>query len=126
MKRCWFGLGLLAALLALSILTAGIMERRHSRIAQVLAQAGQAMAAENWEQGAALSRDGAAQWEQGAAFGAAMLDHEPMEEIDSLLAQVALCLEIGDGDGAAQLLTEAAARVENIARSHRWSWWNFL
>ena len=126
MKRSWFGAGLLAILLALGLLTTWGMARCHDPISRDLEQAAQAALSEDWDRAAALAEQAGDRWQACWRLSAAVADHEPMEEIDSLFAQLEVYQQVRDSRAVASLCAELSQRVGNMLEAHQCSWWNLL
>ena len=126
MKRCWFGAGLLAALLVAGLLVTRGMTKVHSQVASQLRNASAAASAENWTQAEREIREASEQWEMRWHFSAAFADHEPMEEIDGMFAQLAVYLEEKDPAALAALCAQLSRMVEAMGDAHECTWWNLL
>lgn len=126
MKRSWFGAGLLALVLLASLLVTWGMDRCHQPIVRDLEQAADAAMAEDWERTGALIRRAGERWEKYWKFTAAVADHEPMEKIDSLFAQLEVYQAAEDREAAAAVCAELAGQVGDIHQAHQLKWWNFL
>ena len=90
MKHFWFGAGLLAALLALSLWTMGFLEDIHEPIRQDLDAAAEAVLSGDWNRGRALANQAEDAWEQKRNLIAALSSHLAIEEIDSLFRQLSV------------------------------------
>ena len=88
MTRFWIGVGILAALLASSLLLGCRMENLNEEISTQLSQAAEQVLAENWEEATALSEKAFQRWKDHRKFAASLADHEPLEEMDRLFAQL--------------------------------------
>lgn len=123
MKRIWIGLGLMGLLLGLGLLTARRMERVQTAVSHRLALAAQAT---QWEEATALSREAEAQWQQHRRFTAALANHNDMDEVDRLFAQLEVYRRRGDTlshAGTCAYLSEAVTAIKEV---HRFRWWNLL
>ena len=83
MKKLWAGIGILAVLLALGIGAAMVMQHIHGDLAHRLEQAAD-QSQQDWQRANALAESARASWEQHRHRIAALVDHEPLEEISSL------------------------------------------
>ena len=126
LNRELLGIGLLAGLLALTILASFWMCRRHEDMARQLDTAAAFAQAGEWEQ-ALLSADSARQrWEKGWHLAGLLADHTPMEEIDSQFAHLAVW---GDARKDTEFAAAGAALARQLmamADAHRLTWWNLL
>ena len=126
MKRLWIGIGILLALSICAFILTTAIPAIQENMASNLQTACQAVQIGDWASADALMEKARAQWEQSRHFIAAFVDHEPLEQIDSLFSQ----LEVYRN----QLLTIDYAAVcahlshlsEAIAESQLLRWWNFL
>ncbi len=126
MNRCYFGAILLVLLLALSLCTTWAISRCQTPVVQALGQASAAAAAGNRRAAQTAIRAAETQWQHCRKFSASVVDHRPMESIDSLFAQLPPILRSGDLPRAASLCRELQQQVEAIIDGHRLSLWNFL
>ena len=126
MTRGWIGAGLLAALLVTGLLVTGIMGKAHSDISEELELAARFAMARDWEEAAEEAEDAYEEWQEKWHFSAAFADHEPMEEIDALFAQLLPYLRSRDAVSFAAACRELARQVEAIGDAHGLNWWNLL
>lgn len=126
MKRCWFGGALLLVLLLGGLLVTGGMTRTHEAIAGELKQAARAAEEENWQLSAEKIRSAGDKWEKKWRFSAAFADHEPMEEIDGLFAQLEVYQHMQDPEALAAVCAQLSRLVEAIGEAHALNWWNLL
>lgn len=126
MKRGWIGVGLLTALLVTGLLVTWVMGKTHSEISQELELAAQFAMAGDWEEAAESAGDAYEDWQDKWHFSAAFADHEPMEEIDALFAQLLPYLQDKDSVSFAAACRELARQVDAIGDAHGLNWWNLL
>lgn len=126
MRRGWIGGGLLAILLALSLLVTWCMDRFHEPVAANLEQAADFALAGDWENADALARRARADWEKHWDFSAAFADHEPMENIDGLFAQTEVYEKARDTVAFAATCAELARQVEAMGEAHGITWKNIF
>ena len=125
MKRLWLGLGLGGALLGISLtawLCMGIFSRP---VAELLEEAAQSALREDWETAAALAEEAGAAWEERRIFFAAVNDHEPMEDIESLFYQLLAFGQARERPEFAAVCVEIASRLRAMGDTHRLNWENF-
>ena len=126
MKRLWFGVVLLILLTGLGLLTTFYAQKTQSAIADTLREARQEAAADRWQAADAYFQQAWALWQKHHHLTAAIVDHEPMEEVECLFRQLSVCLQNRDSgafrSGCAGL--EVLARA--IGESHSISWWSIL
>lgn len=126
MKHFWSGIGLLAVLLALGLWTSHAMEAVHAPIADSLALAAEKTLSGNTGEGIDAARQARSQWEQHRHATASVADHEPMEEADSLFAQIESFIVAGDMSQFAACCARLSELVRAISESHTLTWWNLL
>lgn len=126
MKRLWIGVSLLAAVLVLSLLVAGFMERPHRAAARDLRQAADLAAEENWTGAGDLFHRAQAIWESRRGLTASLADHEPMEEAEGLFLQLDYYHRQKTATEFGAACLELASKLEAIANVHRFSLANFL
>ena len=126
MKRGWIGLALLAVLLASGLLTAKKMEQFHTDGVKKLTRAGVYALEENWGPARELAFQAMKQWQEHREFTAAFADHEPMEDVDCLFAQLPAYAREEDAAHFAAICAELAKRLEAVSNAHSFLWWNVL
>ena len=126
MKRGWIGLALLAVLLASGLLTARKMEEFHSDGAQMLTRAGVYALEDNWAPARELAFQAMKHWQEHREFTAAFADHEPMEDVDCLFAQLPAYARQEDAAHFAAICAELSKRLEAVSNAHSFLWWNVL
>lgn len=123
MGRFWLGLGILAGLFALGIWVAKQTETTHTQIAQYLEQAAEE---EDPAQRYLLAEKAKEKWQKGHRSIAAVSDHEPMDEIDSLFAQMDICRRNDSGQSFSVFCARAAEQIRALYEAHSLTWWNLL
>ena len=126
MKRGWIGAGLLAGLLILGLLVTWFMGRTHTGISEELELSARFAIAGNWEEAEESAEEAYEDWQDSWHFSAAFADHEPMEEIDALFAQLLPYLLNQDAVSFSAVCRELARQVEAIGDAHNLNWWNLL
>lgn len=124
MKRTWFGIALLAVLLALSLWSGCVMERNMVPVGEALSQANALVRAADWSGAQQAVIRAQAQWERHWKTTAALADHAPMEEIDALFAELSVYAaqkEEPDFSAACARLTRLTAAMYE---AHAGTWWN--
>lgn len=126
MKRLWIGIGLLLVLMGAGIFAAGAMQSVHAPVAEMLEQASRAALSEDWGSAERLSNDAERQWQQHWHGTAAMADHEPMEEIDSLFAELTVYLQSREDVHFAASCRNLSRLVKAVGEAHTINWWNLM
>ena len=114
MKRCWFGVGLLAVLLVASLSVTWGMEKIHRPITADLNQAAECAELGDWVNAESLSRRAEAAWNKWEHFRACFADHTPTEEVSAELAALAAkhCENVTAEENAALALEKALASLK--------------
>ena len=126
MKRIWIGIILLALLLGAGLWISNFMHQAHTPIAQDIRRAGTMALEERWSTAQAFSKRGQARWEKKRPVTAAIADHEPMEEIDALFAQLDTYAKTEDEVAYSALCAHLASLLEAVSQSHSLTWWNLM
>lgn len=126
MKRGWIGLALLVVLLASGLLTAKKMEEIHGDGAKTLTRAGAYALEDNWAPARELAFQTMKQWQEHREFTAAFADHEPMEDVDCLFAELPVYAREEDAAHFAAICAELSKRLEAVSNAHSFLWWNVL
>ncbi len=126
MKRLIIGITVLSLLLGMGIGVALLFGKVHNSTARLLETAGSASLTGDWERATDFFRQARDRWEHYRHFTAAFSDHEPMDEIDGLFAQLERYALQEDADHFPALCAHLAALAEAIADSQRLRWWTLL
>ena len=126
MKRMVIGLVLLVSLLAGGSLSALAMVRWHEPLEEKLTQAADFACSRDWEQAVQLRRQVQQLWERRWHMAAAFADHDPMEEIDSLFAQLQIYERYREPMAYSALCRELARELGAMGDAHIPNWWNLL
>ena len=126
MKRCWIGVVCLVLLLMGGLYVDRVMGRSHAPVSQDLDRAAECAMADDWTGAEAFADRARENWEKNWHFSAAFADHEPMEEIDALFAQLLPYLLNQDAVSFSAVCRELARQVEAIGDAHNLNWWNLL
>lgn len=126
MKRSWIGFGILLFLLLISVLTWWTMARLQQPIARELAQAAAFCQEGDWEKALPLAEQAQIRWEHNRHLIACVADHTPMEEIDTLFAQLEAYGQAREQADFAATCRGLAKKAEAIRDAHGLTAWNFL
>lgn len=126
MKRSIIGFWLLGILLTGGIFSSWSMNRRHEPIARRLERAAEYALEAQWEQAQALAGSARCEWQQNWNFSAAFADHAPMEEIDSLFAQIGVYTDTKEDVHFASACREISRKIQAMGDAHELTWWNLL
>lgn len=126
MKRVWFGVGLLALLLAVSLAVTWSMDRIHQPIADDLRQAAVRGEQGDWSNAEAYSLRAEGAWHRWAHFRACFADHTPTEEVTAELAAMETARKARETADFTAACARAAEMVEAVGNAHALCWWNLL
>lgn len=126
MRRLWIGVGFLAVILAVGIVLTVAFGRIHTPISEDLRQASQQALEQNWEKATALADSARAAWGKYQNFVAAVADHEPLEQMRSLLEQLQVYAQQHRTADFSAVCVELASMAEAILESQKIMWWNLL
>lgn len=126
MKRSWLGAGLLALLLLGGILSSRWLIHTHQDIAGDVEQAVEYALREDWEQATRLTRQARDSWEQCRKPSATLVDHAPLERIDTLFDQLEVYAEARETVSFAASCVQLSKEIEDLSDAHRVNWQNLL
>ena len=126
MKRSRFGFGLLLVLLILGAVSAWAMVDSLEPMSETIRQAGEAALQENWREAEEISGRVKETWETRFPFFASLSDHEPMENINGLFAQLDVYGQSRDPQNFAAVCAQIGEDLEAMGEAHRLKWWNLL
>ena len=126
MKHLWFGAGLLALLLAVSLWLGNMLETTHHTPAKDLDKAAEAVLKEDWALAEALYQRAEKHWQKHRNLTAALARHDPIDQIDIGFAMLADYSRGKDSVSFAATCSQLAQQLRSLPQSHGFSWWNLL
>ena len=126
MKRFWIGIILLGILLGAGLWVMTAAEGIHEPVGELLEEAAEKSLAGEFTEGVALARQARQKWQQYWKTVAAGADHEPMDEIDSLFAQIEVYASREQVVAFAAGCARLGELIEAMAEAHSLSWWSIL
>lgn len=126
MKRLWLGLGLLLLLFGVGVAADQLSAHLLEPVCGELLAASDAALAENWTQAEQLAAQARQQWRSWGTVIGAVADHEPLEQINQLYAQLEVYTKSRDPLGFAACCRRLRKMIEAVAKTHEISWENFL
>lgn len=126
MKRLWIGIGLLTAMLLSGILTPIILERCHTPAVQDLNRAAELVINENWDTADSFYRRAEKQWKKTRPVTAVFTEHEPMDEIDALFAQLKIYSRSRDKVAYGSTCVYLSSQLDALGDYHDLNFWNLL
>ena len=125
-KRFYFGMGILLFFLILGLLVSWGMQEAVRPVTQQLQQAAEAAHSGETARAARLAQQAGDLWDDRWGGMALAADHEPMDEIDGLFAQIVFFAHARDGQRLGACCARVAELVEAMAEAHALSWRNVL
>lgn len=126
MGRFWLGVSLLAAFLVLSLFVGFAIEQAQNPIAAQLEQATAACLRGDSEAGYRLARQARHNWQTCWHWVAAVSDHAPIDEIDSLFSQVEVYAQAGQPEAFAAYCARLSQLVLAVSEAHSLHLWNLF
>ena len=126
MKRLWIGVLILLLLLGTGIGITVFADHVHAAISDALSQASDAALAGDWDTAILLSGTAKSKWISYRNITATIADHEPMEEIDSLFAQLDIYGRTRQGISFSACCEALSVFAIAIGESQSVSWWCLL
>lgn len=126
MKRLWLGVAILLVVLMVGTGLSIAFSRLHTPISETLNEAGRAALAEDWEKATALANAAGADWEKIRHFTAAVAEHTPLEEMDSLFARLEVLCRARETAEFSAVCAELSILATTMGQSQSIVWWNLL
>jgi len=124
--RFWLGVGLLALLLAVSLLTTWGMQAIHKPAEQEMEAAAAAALAGDFPGAVAAADRAYSRWQTYRNCTAAFADHGPMDDVDSLFAEMQIYAQAEEIPHFAACCNQLQALLKAMYDAHVLTWWNFL
>ena len=125
-KHFWLGVALLLLLLFIALGITWCMSAIHTPVAQTLEQAKKAALSGDWQQAKRLCLQARLRWDRFRSLSAAFADHDPIEDADSLFAELELYAQNSDQTEFAACCAKLHTLVRAVVQAHVPSWWNLL
>lgn len=126
MGRFWLGIGILAVFLIGGLWVGHAMDDVHQTIAQSLDDAAVRCLNGDLPGGMALAQQAQKLWQSHWHGTASVADHEPMDEIDGLFAQLEIYGKAGLSADFATYCARLSRLVSAMGEAHAFTWWNLL
>lgn len=126
MDRLWIGVALLVVLLAVSFWGGTAMVNFHEPLRENLEEASKVTMEGDPDRGIAIGYQAKARWEKHRHGVAAAADHAPMDEIDSLFAEMDSYATDRDFTHFAACCAQLASMMAAMEDAHMLAWWNLL
>ena len=126
MGKGWLGAGLLAVFLILGLCLSAFADKVCLPTESLLEHAAEKTLSGDFSGGIALGAEARTRWENQWSAIASMADHEPMDEVDALFAEMEIYARAGEQPHFAACCKQLARRIHSFADVHRFIWWNML
>ena len=126
MKRLWIGAALLIILLAGGISSTVVTEHFHHSLSRRLESTASAALAQDWEQTGELLHQCQSRWARNRNLIAAVVSHEPIEQIDMLYAQLEIYFQRRDSLGFSICCRALQHQTRALGETQSINWWNLL
>ena len=126
MSRLWLGIGLMVVLLGLGIGIGSYMNTTGSAISVTLDSASEAALSGDLQTASLLAEEAKDKWDTVWHRIAAMADHAPMDEIDSLFAQLKNYATAEAASDFAAYCARISQLILAVGEAHSFNWWNLL
>jgi len=126
MKRLWFGVGLLAFLLAASLFLGDALADLTQPAEADLDRAAVAALEENWPLASALYLRAQQHWEDNRGMTATLIHHDPIGQIDAAFASLPGYAATKDTVGFCTACGALAQQLRSLPQPHGPHWWNIL
>ena len=126
MKRIWFGTALLVILLILGLGTGALMERTHMGQSKDMVRAAELALEGNWAGAENFAAAARREWSKHQLFTAVLVDHERIDQIESLFVQLEVFAKAEDAGAYSSTCMLLAHQLEALGESHGFNLKNFL
>lgn len=126
MKHFSIGIGILAVILVLGLITLGIMNRELEKTAETLTEAWTACCKGDHETAKTAAERARRDWDKGYGLTASFADHEPLDEVNRVFSRMEACGVLGEWDEFAQTCRELISLIHGIADREKPLYYNIL
>jgi hypothetical protein len=126
MKQLYLGLGLTLLILVSGVFLGNRLESTHHPQARDLERAALCAGEEDWGQAAALLARARRSWESSRNLTAALVHHDPLNQIDTQFAELAVYAAAKSALDFRAGCMGLAQDLRSLPKSHSLSWWNLL
>jgi len=125
MNKLWLGIALLAILLLVGWIAGSALHHIHQQLAKDLEAAAET-AQTDFREANALARNAEKKWKKSRHLASALADHEPLEEMDSLFAQLKIYASGEHKTQYGAICADLASLARAIGEEQCLYWWNLL
>ena len=125
-RRFYIGIGILLAMLLLGLFVGWGISRSQEPTAQALEKASQVTDSGDFDTGIRLAKEAKSAWQAGWRGVAAIADHTPMDEIDSLFEEMEVYIRTGEDVHFSACCAQLSSMIRAVSDAHQLNWWNLL
>lgn len=125
-RRFYLGLGILVLFLGLGLFVSFGLARIHEPVAESFSYAARQALDGNLSEGIELAQRAEDRWQRFRKATASVADHTPMDEIESLIAEMEVFAQAQDAEHFAACCAQLARMVQSVAEAHDPGWENIL
>ena len=118
MKRIWFGVVLLILMLVLGLISSTFMKETWLKQSENLNRAAILASDGDWVNARNLLAEAQAEWEEKQLLLAVLCQHEPIEQIDGLFAQLEVFSESRRTASFSSTCVFLSKLIDSLGRSH--------
>ena len=118
MKRIWFGVVLLILILVLGLISSTFMKETWLKQSENLNRAAILASDGDWVNARNLLAEAQAEWEEKQLLLAVLCQHEPIEQIDGLFAQLEVFSESRRTASFSSTCVFLSKLIDSLGRSH--------
>ncbi len=118
MKRIWFGVVLLILMLVLGLISSTFMKKTWLKQSENLNRAAMLASDGDWVNARNLLAEAQAEWEKKQLLLAVLCQHEPIEQIDGLFAQLGVFSESRRTASFSSTCVFLSKLIDSLGRSH--------
>jgi len=124
--RFWLGIAILVLFLALGLTVTFTMQSVHAPAEAALQTAAQEALGGNFENAVASANRAYQRWLTYRNFTASVADHGPMDDVETLFAEMQVYAQAGEVPHFAACCAQLQVLLKAVAEAHSPAWWNFL
>jgi hypothetical protein len=126
MNRIRVGIAILLVMLGLCLAVTGAMQKVYPVMASLLEDAALYAEAGNFPDAQEFARQASLLWDRCHRFTAALADHAPMDDMDSLFAELETYGKLEELPHFAALCRNLSRLARSMGENHGMLWWNIF
>ncbi len=126
MKALYIPAAILTAILCFSLWTGRYVDSRVETWQQMLERADRAAGQEDWAQAESRLREAARDWRKSAPFLHTLMEHDELDEAETLLAGAMAACQVRDQADFHKLLSQLRAQLDHLAETQALDLQNIL